>query len=140
VHAATLAGPSGRVGILASPAVRRIGLFDAPIQAAGLTPVYAADQDALLSAIRSIKADGATAPARRALEAASADLLGQGAQVQMVACTEFSIISDAVAPGARAFDTLDQLADAIIAFSSGGKTGTTKAGLQPLTTDAQAPN
>jgi aspartate racemase len=73
-RAATLAGPGGRIGILASPAVRRVALFDAPFAAAGLTPVYAADEAATLATIRRIKSEGATDAARAGLAAASAAL------------------------------------------------------------------
>jgi aspartate racemase len=114
-----LAGEGAPVGILASPAVRRVGLFDGPMAAAGLAPLYATDEEATLGAIRSIKADGPTEAARAALAAASAELLARGARVQMVACTEFSLIADAVAEGVTAFDTLDALVDEIVAFSRG---------------------
>jgi aspartate racemase len=87
--------------------------------AAGLTPLYARHEDATLGAIRSIKAHGPTEAARAALKAASEELLARGARVQMVACTEFSLIADAVAEGVTAFDTLDALVDEIVAFSRG---------------------
>jgi aspartate racemase len=115
-RAATLARPGDKVGILASPAVRRVGLFDAPLIDASLRPVYAPDDAALLAAIRRIKAHGPDDTARATLRAASAALLAQGARVQMIACTEFSLIAEAVAPEVTAFDTLDCLTDAIIAF------------------------
>lgn len=117
--ARAMAGEGARVGILASPAVRRVGLFDAPMAEAGLVALYATDEEATLGAIRSIKANGPTEAARRALRAASADLLARGARVQMVACTEFSLIADAVAEGVTAFDTLDALVAEIVAFSRG---------------------
>jgi aspartate racemase len=117
--AKALAGQGASVGILASPAVRRVGLFDGPMAAAGLTPLYAADEEATLGAIRAIKANGPTAAARAALRAASEELLARGARVQMVACTEFSLIADAVAEGTTAFDTLDVLVEAIVSFSFG---------------------
>jgi aspartate racemase len=118
-RARSLAGQGGTVGILASPAVRRVALFDGPMAAAGLTPAYADDEAAMLAAIRSIKAAGPTPEARAALRAASEALLAQGARVQMVACTEFSLIADAVAEGVTAFDTLDVLVAEIVAFSIG---------------------
>lgn len=117
-HAASLAGQGGRVGILASPAVRQVGLFDGPCAASGLVAVYPTDEAAMLAAIRSLKAEGPNAEARRTLAAASAELLAQGAAVQMIACTEFSLIADATAPESRSFDTLDQLVKGIIAFAS----------------------
>ena len=118
--AKALAGEGAPVGILASPAVRRVGLFDAPVAAAGMTALYAADEEATLGAIRSIKANGPTEAARAALKAASEELLARGARVQMVACTEFSLIADAVADGVTAFDTLDALVAGIVAFSRSG--------------------
>lgn len=116
-HAARLAGPDGRVGVLASPALRRIGLFDGRLAQAGLTAVYPDDEDALLGAIRRIKAGDADAEARAALQRASAQLVAAGVATQMIACTEFSLIADSAAEGARAFDTLDVLVGAIVDFS-----------------------
>jgi aspartate racemase len=126
-RAATLAVKGGRVGILASPAVRRVGLFDAPLAAAGITTLYAPDEASLVATIRRIKADGATDTARAGLAAAAAALQDQGATVQMIACTEFSLIADAVSPGISCFDTLDCLVEAIIAFAAPGRDGPQKA-------------
>lgn len=138
-RAAALAGPGGTVGILASPAIRKIGLFDRAFAAAGLTPLYAQDEDAMLAAIRAIKAEGATDAARTTLVRQSAGLLSRGARVQMVACTEFSLMADAVAPETTRFDTLDQLVDGIIAFATTG-TGHGKAAPKPPGKSANAPD
>jgi aspartate racemase len=116
-HAARLAGPDGRVGVLASPALRRIGLFDGRLAQARLTAVYPDDEAALLAAIRRIKAGDADAEARAALHRASAQLVAAGVATQMIACTEFSLIADSTAEGARAFDTLDVLVGAIVDVS-----------------------
>lgn len=116
-HAARLAGPDGRVGVLASPALRRIGLFDGRLAQAGLAAVYPDDEAALLGAIRRIKAGDADAEARAALQRASAQLVAAGVATQMIACTEFSLIADSTAEGARAFDTLDVLVGAIVDVS-----------------------
>ncbi len=116
-HCAGLVRPGASIGILASPAVRRIGLFETRLTALGLKPLYATDEPAMLAAIRLIKA-GADQPAARAtLRAASQDLAARGADVQMIACTEFSLIPDAVAPGIAVFDTLDLLVQAIKKFA-----------------------
>ncbi|MGL4320888.1 MAG: aspartate/glutamate racemase family protein [Paracoccaceae bacterium] len=116
-HAAVLAGPGGTVGILASPAVRKVGLFEQRFAAAGLQPIYPTDETSMLAAIRQIKSHGPQEAARSALNAASDELLAKGASVQMIACTEFSLIPDAIAPGVSAFDTLDLLAQAIKEFA-----------------------
>lgn len=119
-----LAGGGGRVGLLASPAVARIGLFDRAFATAGLHAVHPADGDALLATIRQIKAQGPTPAARDRLRAASVALRDAGAGVQMIACTEFSLIADAVAPDASAIDTLDVLVDGIVAFACDGQLAT----------------
>ncbi|MCF1709374.1 amino acid racemase [Tabrizicola sp. J26] len=121
-HASERVHAGGRVGILASPAVRKVALFDAPLAARQLTAVYPSDEAAMLAAIRRIKAGDTGLQAREVLKAASEELLREGARVQMIACTEFSLIADSVAEGAEAFDTLDILVAAIrdFAFSTGG--------------------
>ena len=116
-HAATLVGHDKIVGILASPAVRKVGLFEPALRKRGLTSRYAQDEPAMLAAIRQIKAAGPQPEARATLRAASDDLLQQGAKVQLIACTEFSIISNSVSEAATAFDTLDQLVQAILDFA-----------------------
>lgn len=121
--AAALAGQGASIGILASPAVRRIGLFDAPLARVGVRPLYHHDEDALLLTIRQIKAAGPVPEAASALRAASDALLQRGAKVQMIACTEFSLVSDATSDGVTAFDTLDVLVKAIQDFATGGTGG-----------------
>lgn len=67
-HAASLVPRGGVVGILASPAVRRVGLFEAMLAEHGLTALYAQEEAAMLAAIRQIKAEGAQPqPARPCL-------------------------------------------------------------------------
>jgi aspartate racemase len=112
-------GRGGKIGILASPAVRLTGLFNRALAARALIPLYAEDQDQLLAAIRLIKTCGDTPEARAALGAASSELLARGAAVQLIACTEFSIVKRAVAEGATAIDTLDVLVAAIVRFATG---------------------
>jgi len=121
VEAFRRVGPGGRVGILGSPALRKIRLFDGSLSALGVSSVYPADGEALLHAIRQIKAHGPGQDAEMALRSASDDLLSQGAVVQILACTEFSLVAHATAPGADVIDTLDELVEGIIAFSQDGR-------------------
>ncbi len=119
-----LAGEGGRVGLLASPAVAKVGLFDRALADAGLSVIHPEDGAALLAAIRSIKAEGPNDAARGALSAASGALFEKGARVQLIACTEFSLIPEAVAEGVQAIDTLDVLVAEIVAFARGSGGGT----------------
>lgn len=117
-RARQLAEPGGKIGILASPAVRIAGVFEPAFAAMGLHPVHIENDAALVSIIRHIKAGGARDEAVTGLMALSQELLASGASVQMIGCTEFSLVADAIAPGARAFDTLDCLVEAIVDFSA----------------------
>lgn len=116
-QAAALVGPDRTVGILASPAVKEVGLFDAALSKWKLTGLYASDEPEMLAAIRQIKADGPQPTAQNILQAASQDLLERGAKVQLIACTEFSLIAESVAQNVVAIDTLDALARTITEFA-----------------------
>lgn len=108
------------IGVLGSPALRQIGIFDAALARHGGRAAYPSDQPALLRAIRDIKSAGPSDAAAAILGTAAADLAAQGARVQLVACTEFSLIAHAAAEKAEAIDTLDMLVEAIIGFAFGG--------------------
>jgi len=93
-QAALQVGPGGRVGILASPAVRLTKLFDAALARYGSEAIRAADQNAILAAIRDIKRQGRAQPATDTLAGAGRELADGGARVQLVACSEFPIAWD----------------------------------------------
>lgn len=115
-HAAKTLGAGGCVGMLASPAVRHTRLFCNALDARGLSAIWPENDDAMLAAIRAIKVDGASPAARTTLLSASSELAAAGAALQFIACSEFSIIADSVAPGVQAVDTLDLLVAAIRDF------------------------
>ena len=105
-----------RVGILASPAVRIAGVFERPFAELGIEPLYCGREDALLEAIRAVKVRRYE-PARRTLAAAAADLARAGADTLLVACSEFSIITEAARNVLPLADTIDVLAEEVVAFS-----------------------
>ena len=107
---ATSARLSGRVGMLASPAVRRVGVFDAAFAARGLTPVWA-EEDALLALIQAVKAGGGEAGELRRIAESF-----EGCDHLLVACTELSLMTD-VLDGLPWLDSLDVLTDEIVAFA-----------------------
>ena len=110
-------GRGGCIGLLASPAVRITGLFEAVLGAHDISVLWPEDGDAMLAAIRRVKAEGPVQAARETLVAASGELRAAGAQMQFIACSEFSLIADSVSDDARAVDTVDLLAQAIVDFS-----------------------
>jgi len=108
-----------RVGMLASPATREVGVFDAAFAAAGLTPVWPADETELLGAIRAVKAGAPATETAPSLARAAASLADTGADHLLVACTELSLLTDALPDELPHTDSLDCLRDAIIAFARG---------------------
>lgn len=109
--------PGARVGMLASPATRRAGVFDTAFAEAGLTPVWAADEAALLALIRAVKA-GERPQAGMTREAAA--LAHRGAEALLIACTELSLLAGALPAGLPVLDTLDALAAEVVAFATAG--------------------
>lgn len=107
-----------QVGMLASPAVRLTGIFDHAFAAVGIDALYPADQDRMLAAIRAVKTDSGDPAARRTMRDAARELVAAGADVLLIACSELSIIAGALAPDVTAVDTIDALADAVVAFAS----------------------
>jgi aspartate racemase len=116
-RAVALAAGDARVGILGSPALRRIGLFDRAFAGTGVAPIWPGDEAALLAAIRAIKAGEPPDAPRAALRTASADLLRRGARLQLVACTEFSLVAEPTVTGAQRLDTLDVLVSLVRDFA-----------------------
>ncbi|MGR3433939.1 MAG: aspartate/glutamate racemase family protein [Shimia sp.] len=101
----------GHTGLLASPAMRRAGVWDAYLP----ETLWPEDEDAMLTAIRAVKRGDPTA-ARAPLAAAAEELQAKGAETLLIACSEFSTIAEAVPD---ALDTLDVLVEACVAFAKG---------------------
>ncbi|MGR3485034.1 MAG: aspartate/glutamate racemase family protein [Paracoccaceae bacterium] len=115
-RAAALA-PGGAVGLLGSPALARAGVLDGPMAARGLRIVPQSDPDAMLAAIRSVKARGATAEVAETLRAEATAQVRAGAGALCICCTEFSLLAPALDLDAPAFDALDLLVDATVRFA-----------------------
>ena len=107
----------GSVALIASPAVRRVGVFDAPL--AGRQVLHP-DPDRALALIRAIKSHGATPENQSAFAALCADT---GGDQILVACTEFSLVASVLTGPQPVIDTLDVLVAQIVAFSKGENRG-----------------
>ena len=122
--------PGGRVGLLASTAVHRTGLYGQAFAACGLQVVLPQDQAAVMELIRRMKR-GDTGEAARAEFARLAKeftserthdstggvAIDASSQVDclLVACTELSLLTSALPPQPPWVDALDVLTDAILA-------------------------
>lgn len=104
-----------RIGILASPAVRLTGVYEAAFEAHGLSQIYPVDDAPILALIRAVKA-GQTL-VHDALAAPAAALRDQGADHILVACTELSLLTGGIGEQIVWTDSLDCLTSAIVVAS-----------------------
>ena len=110
-----------RVGFLASPAVRRTGVYEKGLAGLGRSVVYPDEEGSagLLDVIREVKR-GLAGPAQTARFHRIAHDLALRADIALVACTELSMLPLPEIAGCEVVDTLDLLAGAAIARASGG--------------------
>ncbi|MCS4504464.1 amino acid racemase [Arhodomonas aquaeolei] len=113
-------GTPARVGMLASPALRKVALYEQYAQRHGVSLVYPGDEGGLLEVIRAVKADRVTSREVALLAAAARELAEGGADALVLGCTEFSLIADRFAAPVPAFDTLQVLAERIVAYVKHG--------------------
>jgi aspartate racemase len=107
-----------RVGLLASTAVHKTGLYEKALAARGLETVIPADQDELLALIRTVKAGDTGAAVRSRYGAIAAALAARDVDVLAVACTELSILASSLDATVPVVDALDVLTTEIIKFAN----------------------
>ncbi|MFP7675498.1 aspartate/glutamate racemase family protein [Marivita sp. S0852] len=110
--------PGGKVGLLGSPALRQVGVFEAALAAKGLAPVYGQDDRRVLATIRAIKAQGPSEFAAHTLSDVAAQMVEDGADVICICCTEFSLLAREITAKVNMFDALDVLVNATVQFST----------------------
>lgn len=116
------AGPAAVVGMLASPALRRIGLYEPYAARRGMALLYPEDEAPLLALIRAVKAGRVQAAERAALRDAATGLAARGAGALVLACTEFSLLADTGAgTGVAVIDSTQALAEAVAAAVAAGR-------------------
>ena len=98
-----------RFGVLGSPALERIGVFDTRCRDTSLEPTYLAPEvgGRALSIIRAVKTGDTSPSVVAAYAALSEDLFNAGADLVLVCCTEFSVLEEKRA--ARDPRTLDSM-------------------------------
>jgi len=102
-----------RIGMLASPAVQKVGLYAARLERAGHVAVFPdADGEAkLLDVIRAVKANALTAQHRRDYAQVAGAL---DADAYLIACTELSVIGPPEGMTKPVVDALDVLVEATV--------------------------
>jgi aspartate racemase len=108
--------PGARVGVLASTAVHRVGVYERELVDRGLEAVRPRRQDDLMALIRGVKRGETGAEAARGLAEIGAEFEDH-CEIALIACSELSLISEQLAASGRVLDSLDVLADAIVEFA-----------------------
>jgi len=105
-----------RIGMLASPAVQKVGLYALRLKEAGFEAVFPdADGEArMLGVIRAVKANALTARHRRDYSDIAASL---DVGAYLIACTELSVIGPPEGLAKPFVDALDMLVEATIRFA-----------------------
>lgn len=111
--------PGARLGMLCSPVLRKIGLYEGLVEARGLSLVYPRDEALLLDVIRAVKrGQGHQSDTRDSFIKVAKDVQAQGIDVMVLACTELSIIQNALSDDVPIIDTVTVLAEAVAAAAS----------------------
>jgi aspartate racemase len=110
-----------RVGMLALPAVRKVGLYATRLAEAGMTALFPeeADEQRVLRIIRAVKAGAVTDALRAEYAAVASALAERGADALLIACTELSVLGNPDRNGCPAVDALDALVEATVRTARG---------------------
>jgi aspartate racemase len=110
--ALSIAASSGtRIGMLASPAVRKVGLYEAHLRDAGKEAVFPVDDTPMLDIIRAVKAGRVTDAHRRTYARIAQSL---EADAYLIACTELSVLGAPEGVAKPVVDALDVLVAATV--------------------------
>lgn len=108
-----------RAGMLASSAVRSLGLYEKALRPHGVELAYPARQAEVMEIIKAVKRGDASPVRRRALAEIAADLEDSGSDLLLVACTELSVLAAGLESRLPVLDALDVLSETILAHALG---------------------
>jgi aspartate racemase len=111
-----------RIAVLASPAVRMVGLYKARLEGSGFAALFpdADDEALLLDIIRAVKAGRIDSGHRQNYAEISDRLIEAGADAFLVACTELSLLDAPTQAPLPIVDALDALVETTIGLARGG--------------------
>ncbi|MFW3616401.1 aspartate/glutamate racemase family protein [Billgrantia antri] len=111
--------PKASVGMLCSPALRKIQLYEGFAESRALPLLYPDDENAILDVIRAVKRGRGRQPdTLSALARGAAELKERGADVLVLACTEFSVIGNALDVSLPVVDSVQVLAEQVVAAAA----------------------
>jgi len=104
-----------RIGLLAADACLDADLYQRPLRDAGLEIVLTADQSGFMTLIYGVKAGDVGTDARVAMRAIASDLVADGAELIVAACTEVPLLLAAADSPVPFVDATDALVQALVA-------------------------
>ena len=108
--------PHRRIGMLASTAVKLVGLYDKALAPLGITLVWPERQPDLMAVIKAVKRGDTSSANRRAFSAIAGELMARDVDLLLIACTELSVLASSLDPAAAVVDALDVLSEEIVAL------------------------
>jgi aspartate racemase len=110
---------AARVGLLASTAVLKLGLYEQALATQGIAMAVPADQDGLMDVIRAVKRGDQGEAVRGAFRDIAGQLLDGGVDCLVIACTELSVLVDSLDRAMPVLDAMDVLVAGVVAFGTG---------------------
>lgn len=110
-----------RAGILASSAVLQLDLYETRFAQQGVDLIAPSSdkQDAIMAAIRKIKAGGQDVKVLADVNEAVGEMIDRDAEALIVACTELSIIGPSLQLPSPSYDASQVLAESIVRYARG---------------------
>lgn len=109
-----------RVGLLASSAVVKLGLYHRRLAAHGVALVTPTDQDKLMDIIKAVKRGDSGSRNRERFAHIAHDLMRERIDLVVIACTELSVLAEGLDESVAALDALEILAREIVTFGLNG--------------------
>lgn len=107
------------IGLLASPALEKIGLYQSWCEKHGLGLLYPTEKEKQLEVINAVKEGRHTANNIITLNSLAAQLVDAGADIIVLGCTEFSILYQEIKASVPVIDAMEVLADEILTTCKG---------------------
>lgn len=111
---ASMALARRRVGLLASTAVVKIGLYEKALSKYGIASVAPRRQADLMTVIKAVKRGDTDQLTRQSFTEIADELMNDEVDLLLVACTELSVIADSIGPDVPCLDALDVLSREIV--------------------------
>ncbi|MBZ0262497.1 MAG: amino acid racemase [Hyphomicrobiales bacterium] len=105
------------VGLLASTAVVRLRLYHRALGDRGMVVLESHVQDEVMEIIKAVKRGKLDEKVRHSFSGAAHALALRGADVLLVACTELSLLADAIDMPVPTVDSLDILRDSVVEYA-----------------------